>query len=79
MHALKEFDLGKLFQVKRNGKDRNNIYWQLGKIHGLENIAYADPEEVKAAKGNPVRIQRIVDKIEAKDIPKYDSYEHLVE
>jgi hypothetical protein len=46
LHALKEFDLGNIFQVKRRGKDRDPIFWSFGKIHGLENIAFADPQEV---------------------------------
>lgn len=32
------------------------MFWSFGKIHGLENIAFADPEEVKATNGNPVSI-----------------------
>jgi hypothetical protein len=76
MNALKEFDLGKMFRVKRMGKDRDPLFWSFGKIHGLENIAFADPEEVRATNGNPVSIQRIVDKIEGP--PAIHSYEQLV-
>jgi len=43
LHALKEFDASKIFRVKRSGKDRDPIFWSFGKIHGLENIAFADP------------------------------------
>jgi hypothetical protein len=32
------------------------MFWTFGKIHGLENIAFADPAEVKATNGNPVKI-----------------------
>jgi hypothetical protein len=32
-----------MFQVKRSGKDRDPMFWSFGKIHGLENIAFADP------------------------------------
>jgi len=56
LHALKEFDASKIFRVKRSGKDRDPIFWSFGKIHGLENIAFADPKEVKATDGNPVMI-----------------------
>lgn len=56
LHALKEFDLGNMFKVKRRGKDKDPIFWSFGKIHGLENIAFADPLEVEATGGNPVRI-----------------------
>lgn len=54
--ALKEFDFSKMFQVKRAGKDRDQMFWSFGKIHGLENIAFADPSEVKETNGNPVKI-----------------------
>jgi hypothetical protein len=42
--------------VKRQGQDRDDIFWAFGKVHGLENIAFADPEEVVAAAGNPVKL-----------------------
>lgn len=60
LSALQEFDLGKMFRVKRGGKDRDPMFWSFGKVHGLENIAFADPAEVKKANGNPVKIQQIV-------------------
>lgn len=28
------------FQIKRRGKDTDDVFWTLGKVHGLENIAY---------------------------------------
>ena len=52
----KKTDLSKVFQIKRSGKDTNDFFWQFGKIHGLENIAYADPDELAAANGNPILI-----------------------
>ena len=58
--ALKNMDVGKLFKVKQNGRDRDPMFWSFGKIHGLENIAFADPEEIRATNGNPVKIQRII-------------------
>ncbi|MFO0117422.1 MAG: hypothetical protein ACK521_07365 [bacterium] len=33
---------GHKMRIRRMGKDLDDIYWSLGKIHGLENIAYAD-------------------------------------
>jgi hypothetical protein len=78
LHALKEFDLGKMFQVKRAGKDRDPMFWTFGKIHGLENIAFADPSEVKATNGNPVKIQKIIDRLEGNP-STINSYEHLLE
>ncbi len=56
MNALKEFDLGKMFRVKRMGKDKDPLFWSFGKIHGLENIAFVNPEDLKATNGNPVMI-----------------------
>ncbi len=76
LHARKEFDLGKMFQVKRAGKDTDDLFWSFGKVHGLENIAFADTEEVRATKGNPVKIQKIVNNVNG--YPAVESFEHLV-
>jgi hypothetical protein len=38
----------KNFKIKRMGKDKDDLFWSLGKIHGLENIALCDPEELAA-------------------------------
>jgi hypothetical protein len=78
IHALKEFDLGKLFRVKRAGKDKDPYFWSFGKIHGLENIAFADSDEVKDTHGNPVKIQKIVDRFEGAPLT-INSHEHLVQ
>lgn len=78
LHALKEFDLGKMFRVKRGGKDRDPLFWTFGKIHGLENIAFADEAEVKATNGNPVKLQQIVDRVEGAGVQVH-SWEHLVQ
>jgi hypothetical protein len=68
--------LKKLFQVKRLGKDKDDLFWSFGKIHGLENIAFADPNELASTNGNPVAIQNLVNNV---DKDKFDlhSYEHL--
>lgn len=75
--TLKDVDISKLFRVKKNGKDRDPLFWSFGKIHGLENIAFADPQEIKATNGNPVKIQKIIN---ANEEPSFNihSYEHLV-
>lgn len=78
LHALKEFDFAKMFRVKRGGKDRDPMFWSFGKIHGLENIAFADPNEIKETNGNPVKIQKIVDRQDGKNV-SINSYEHLVQ
>jgi hypothetical protein len=75
--ALKQYDISKMFRVKRRGKDRDPFFWSYGKIHGLENIAFVDPEELKKAEGNPVIIQSLVDKVEAPNIG-LTSHEQLV-
>lgn len=62
LKALEKTDLTKLFRVKRAGKDKDEMFWTFGKIHGLENIAFADPEEIKKTNGNPVKIQKVVNK-----------------
>lgn len=78
IHALKEYDVGKLFRIKRAGKDKDPLFWSFGKIHGLENIAFADPQELKETNGNPVKIQKIVDRFEGSPF-NVDSWEHLIE
>lgn len=50
----------KKFQIKRAGKDKNDIFWQIGKIHGLENTGLCDLEELKKTGGDPMAIQRLV-------------------
>ena len=46
----------KKFQIKRAGRDKNDLFWLFGKIHGLENIAYATPEELKACGNDPMKL-----------------------
>lgn len=70
----KHTDLNEIFQVKRVGKDQNPIFWAFGKIHGLENIAFCDSQELLAAKGNPVLIQSLVNKVSPKNAPGVGSF-----
>ena len=51
----------------------------MGKIHGLENIAFVDTEALLATGGNPVLIQKLVNKLDKNDIPKIGSYDELCE
>ena len=62
--TLQEHDIGKMFRVKRTGKDRDPLFWHFGKIHGLENLAFADLNEIYNTNGNPVKLQNIVNKYE---------------
>jgi hypothetical protein len=78
LKAMEDVDVTKLFRVKSNGRDRDPMFWSFGKIHGLENIAFADPNEIKETKGNPVKIQSIINRVDAPNI-QIDSYEHLVQ
>lgn len=47
-------DFAKKFRIKRNGKDKDSLFWAFGKIHGLENMALLTEEEIKSCKGDPV-------------------------
>jgi hypothetical protein len=78
LNAIQEFDVTKMFRIRRMGKDKDPMFWSFGKIHGLENIAFADEEEIRATNGNPVKIQEIVNKYDGSTL-RIDSYEHLVE
>ena len=49
-------DLSDVFRIKRQGKDKSDIFWSVGKIHGLENIAFCDPADIETTKGNPYKL-----------------------
>ena len=49
-------DLSKVFEIKRQGKDQSDVFWLLGKIHGLENIAFCDAADLAQVKGNSVKL-----------------------
>jgi hypothetical protein len=46
LSTLKHEDIANKYRIKRMGKDKDPIFWTIGKIHGLENLAFCDPEEV---------------------------------
>jgi hypothetical protein len=73
-------NLASKFRIKRMGKDTDDVFWQLGKIHGLENLAHVDEAELEACNGNPQRIQMLVDKVNdsAKPLPPA-SFDKLIE
>jgi hypothetical protein len=62
------------------GKDKNDVFWQLGKIHGLENLAFVSDAEIEACNGNPQRLQMLVDRVNdsAKPLPPA-SFDKLIE
>jgi len=59
-------DLSEVFQIRRSGKDLDPIFWHFGKVHGLENIAFASNEELLETGGNPVKLQKLVNKFEGR-------------
>jgi len=44
------------------GKDKNDLFWKYGKIHGLENIAYCSIEEIQECQGDPIELQKLINK-----------------
>lgn len=58
--VCEQVDLGDIYQIKRQGKDRSDIFWQYGKIHGLENIAFVSDEDLATVNGNPIRLQELI-------------------
>lgn len=74
---MKMEDISKHFKVNRGGKDRNDIFWSFGKIHGLENIAFADPAELEETGGNPVKIQALANKYDGAQASAH-SFDHLL-
>lgn len=73
-------EFAKKFSIKRAGKDRDEIFWTLGKIHGLENLAHVSMEDLLATEGNPQKVQMLVDRANdsAKPLPP-QSFDKLVE
>lgn len=70
----------KNFQIKRSGKDKDDIFWEFGKLHGLENIVYVDPDEAAACMGDPVQMQILLNKAcDAKKPLPPQSYDKMVE
>lgn len=66
------------YQIKRLGKDEDDLYWNLGKIHGIENIAYLSDEELEACYGNPVALQHAINNVKiSKDVT--ETWEQQVE
>ena len=57
------------FKIKRRGRDKDDIFWRYGKIHGLENLAFASEEELAACNGDPLQLQRLVDSINDREKP----------
>lgn len=45
------------------GKDKDDIFWQLGKVHGIENIALVDEKKLLSTGGDPFRLQNMVDTV----------------
>lgn len=45
--------LASKFRIKRMGKDKDDLFWSYGKIHGLENIAHLEEKEFLDAAGDP--------------------------
>jgi hypothetical protein len=63
----KEFDISELFQIKRMGKDLDEIFYRFGKIHGLENIAFISDEDLETTNGNPVALQHLINQVNGHD------------
>lgn len=47
----------KKYAIKRLGKDEDDIFWFYGKVHGLENIAFLNMDELQSFNGNPIALQ----------------------
>lgn len=63
-------------RIRRMGKDLDDLYWHFGKIHGLENIAFAEEAELKEVNGDPIALQLLVNKYDGRG-PVETSFEEL--
>lgn len=57
------------FKIKRAGKDKDDLFWAFGKVHGIENIAFLSAEDIVATGGDPMKIQHLVDQINDAEKP----------
>jgi len=42
-------------RIKRMGKDEDDVFWALGKVHGIENIVYLSEEQLESVR-NPAHL-----------------------
>lgn len=47
---------GHKMRIRRMGKDRDDVFWHFGKIHGLENIALIPDEKLLEACNDPIQL-----------------------
>eukprot|EP00345_Euplotes_harpa_P003770 CAMPEP_0168318128 /NCGR_PEP_ID=MMETSP0213-20121227/293_1 /TAXON_ID=151035 /ORGANISM="Euplotes harpa, Strain FSP1.4" /LENGTH=599 /DNA_ID=CAMNT_0008319133 /DNA_START=495 /DNA_END=2294 /DNA_ORIENTATION=- len=64
-------------RIKRQGKDRDDLLWLFGKIHGLENIALLKKEHIDQINGNPARLQTFINDVEPSGPTAYSFEEGL--
>ena len=50
-------NFSKNFKIKRAGKDKDDIFWAIGKIHGIENAGLCNLDELKSTGGDPMKVQ----------------------
>lgn len=63
-------------KIKRVGMDKDDLFWMFGKIHGLENIAFVDEEELNKVR-NPVDLQILVNNAK-RNGPIASSFDNLL-
>lgn len=51
-------------RVKRMGRDKDDVFWAIGKVHGLENIAYLSEEQLEEIGDDPIKLQEALNKVE---------------
>jgi DNA repair ATPase RecN len=54
---------GKTKKIRRSGKDTNDVFWAIGKVHGIENIVYLTEEQIASVK-SPAHLQSMINEVE---------------
>ena len=49
-------EYAKLFKIKRRRKNKNDFFWTLCKVHGIENIALLNEAHLMATNGDTMQI-----------------------
>jgi hypothetical protein len=67
------------YQIRRTGKDKDDLFWKLGKVHGIEYIAFCSEEELKSTGGDPIKLQQLINRVIDEDrASKHGSFDSLL-
>ena len=66
-------------KIKRWSRDKNEMFWNFGKVHGLENISELSDETLEQIAGDPFKFQEALNRVEADGYSAESSEAHIQE